>query len=57
VSAKRAEAIASLMRKALPETQWTVLSWGAGSGHGWTGSMGDAADHAQIVIGVLRDGF
>ena len=56
VSAKRAEAVAVLIRKALPEAQWDVLSWGAGSGRGWTGSMGDVADHAHVVVGVLRDG-
>ncbi|MFC1652707.1 flagellar motor protein MotB [Planctomycetota bacterium] len=56
LSAKRAEAIATLVREALPDAQWNVLSWGAGSGHGWTGSMGDVADHAHVVVGVLRDG-
>ncbi|HSV27530.1 MAG TPA: flagellar motor protein MotB [Sedimentisphaerales bacterium] len=55
ISARRAEAVASVMRESLPEgLGWQVHSWGVGEGGEWTGQAGQMAQEADILVAVLR---
>lgn len=55
ISARRAEAVAAIMRESLPEgLGWQVYSWGVGEGGEWTGQEGQMAREADILVAVLR---
>jgi chemotaxis protein MotB len=55
ISAKRAEAVAAVMRESLPEgLGWQVYSWGVGGGGEWTSQEGQMAKEADILVAVLR---
>ncbi|MCH8215846.1 MAG: hypothetical protein IH892_03635 [Planctomycetes bacterium] len=55
LSAHRAEAVATFLRKQLPRpSDWAVYSWGAGPGGAWTGRDGVMQEHSHVVIAVLK---
>lgn len=55
VSAKRAEAVAAVMRESLPDgLGWQVYAWGVGAGGEWTDQEGQMAKEAEILVAVLR---
>lgn len=56
LSAKRAEAVAGLLRDTLPsELKWPVYSWGAGPGGDWVGQDSPISGQSQILIALLRE--
>ncbi len=55
VSAKRAEIVANFIRENLPSgNQWSIYSWGAGTGGNWVGQDSTIAEQSPIFIGVVR---
>lgn len=55
LSARRAQAVAAYLRRALPGTgQYPVYAWGAGTGGSWASESGYASKDAHIFIAVLR---
>jgi hypothetical protein len=55
LSAKRAEAVADFIRGSLPAgSQWSVYSWGAGTGGDWVAPDSVIAGQSPIFIGIVR---
>lgn len=55
LSAKRAQAVANFLTNNLPPgTDWSIYSWGAGSGGDWVKKDGPISEQSQILISVLR---
>ncbi len=55
VSAKRGRAVASFLRREIPdELDWPVYCWGAGCGGKWVGRHSPISSGCQIVLGVVR---
>lgn len=55
LSAHRAEAVATFLRKQLPRpADWAIYNWGAGPGGTWTGRNGVMQKDSQVVIAVLK---
>jgi hypothetical protein len=55
LSAKRAEAVANFLRGNLPEgNQWSVYSWGAGTGGDWVVPDSVVSGQSPIFIAVVR---
>jgi outer membrane protein OmpA-like peptidoglycan-associated protein len=56
LSAKRAEAAADFIRGHLPGgSQWSVYSWGAGTGGDWVVPDSVIAGQSPVFIGVVRE--
>jgi outer membrane protein OmpA-like peptidoglycan-associated protein len=56
LSAKRADAVADFIRGRMPETyQWSVYSWGAGTGGDWIVKDSIPAGQSPVFIGVVKD--
>ena len=55
LSAKRADAVADFIRSNMPpDSQWSIYSWGAGTGGDWV--VKDSVNAGQsIFIGVVRE--
>jgi outer membrane protein OmpA-like peptidoglycan-associated protein len=55
-SAKRAEAVANFIRGNLPAgSEWSVYSWGAGTGGDWVVRDSATSRQSSIFIGVVRE--
>ncbi len=55
LSARRAQAVATYLRRVLPDTgQYPVFCWGSGTGGTWVGETGYASKDAHIFIAVLK---
>jgi outer membrane protein OmpA-like peptidoglycan-associated protein len=56
LSAKRAEAVADFVRGNLPAgSNWSVYSWGAGTGGDWVVRDSVVSGQSSIFIGVVRE--
>jgi outer membrane protein OmpA-like peptidoglycan-associated protein len=56
LSAKRAEAVGNFIRGRLPSgSQWSVYSWGAGTGGDWVVRDSVIEGQSPIFIGVVRE--
>ncbi len=57
ISVKRAQVVANFLQGLLPaDSEWSVYSWGAGSGGDWVSKDSPISDQLQILIAVLRSG-
>jgi outer membrane protein OmpA-like peptidoglycan-associated protein len=55
LSTKRAETVANFIRNNLPSgSQWSIYSWGAGSGGDWVVQDSVIAGQSPVFIGVVR---
>jgi outer membrane protein OmpA-like peptidoglycan-associated protein len=55
LSAKRAEIVANFIRGNLPPgSQWSIYSWGAGTGSNWVAQDNIIVEQSPIFIGVVR---
>ena len=55
LSVKRAQAVADFLTNNLPPgTDWSIYSWGTGSGGDWVKKDGPISEQSQILISVLR---
>ena len=55
LSAKRAETVADFIRGNLPSgSQWSIYSWGAGTGGDWVVQDSVIAEQSPVFIGVVR---
>jgi outer membrane protein OmpA-like peptidoglycan-associated protein len=57
LSARRAKAVAYFLQDSLSSMfNWSVYSWGAGSGGDWVGENSPISEKSHILIAVLRAG-
>jgi hypothetical protein len=55
LSAKRAETVADFIRGNLHSgSQWSIYSWGAGTGGDWVAQDSAIVEQSPIFIGVVR---
>jgi outer membrane protein OmpA-like peptidoglycan-associated protein len=55
ISARRAQAVADFLRRALPaETNCRIFSWGAATGGDWVKENSPISERSQIAIAVLK---
>ena len=55
LSTKRAETVADFIRGNLPSgSQWSIYSWGAGTGGDWVVQDSAIAEQSPVFIGVIR---
>ncbi len=56
LSAKRADAVADFIRGKTPaDSQWSVYSWGAGTGGDWVVKDSIIAGQSPVFIGVIKE--